>query len=159
MAKDAHAQEGYQKPPAAVLKVLNAPVTARASVGRARDIVLFYSPVLYPPIADLAQPFVRLAGLRIDTATNGPHNAPQFDNLILKRVDNGQETKLDLPPAFNVSLPLWSPGGHRIAFTHATQSGIELWLADALTGKAAAVSGVKLNAAFSSAGPSEATGP
>ena len=151
----ARAQDHYQKPPDAVLKVLNAPVPPRASVGRTRDIVLLYSPVLYPSIADLAQPFVRLAGLRIDVATNGPHNGPRFNNLVLKTVADGHEEKIDLPTGFDVSQPFWSPEGHAIAFTHATNSGIELWLADARTGKAAAVRGVKLNAAFSAMGPSE----
>jgi dipeptidyl aminopeptidase/acylaminoacyl peptidase len=149
-------QDTYQKPPEVVLKVLNAPVTPRASVGRARDIVLLYTPVLYPSIAELAQPFVRLAGLRIDAATNGPHNAPRFKNLVLKSVADGHEQKIDLPAGFAVSQPLWSPEGHTIAFTHATANGVELWIADARTGKAAAVRGVKLDAAFSAVG---ATGP
>jgi dipeptidyl aminopeptidase/acylaminoacyl peptidase len=153
------AQDGYQKPTAAVLKVLNAPVTPRASVGRARDFVLFYSPVLYPPIAEISQPFERLAGLRIDVATNGPHNAPRFNNLVLKRVEDGQQQNVDLPADFYVSQPFWSPEGHTIAFTHASRSGIELWLLDARTGKAAAVPGVKLNSAFSSVGPSEERRP
>jgi hypothetical protein len=159
LAGGAHAQDSYQKPPQAVLKVLNAPVTPRASVGRARDIVLLYEPVLYPPIAELAQPFVRLAGLRIDVANNGPHNAPRFDNLVLKRVADGQQQKVDLPAGFYVSQPFWSPEGHTIAFTHAAGSGVELWLADARTGKAAAVKGVKLNAAFSAMGFSEENRP
>lgn len=50
----AQTQDAYQKPPEAVRKVLNAPVTSHASVGRARDTVLLYEPVLYPPIAELA---------------------------------------------------------------------------------------------------------
>ena len=145
------AQDSYQTPPAPILKVLNAPVTPQASVGRARDLVLLYSPVLYPSIADLAQPFARLAGLRIDAATNGPHNAPRFNNLVLKRVADGHEQQLDFPAEFYVSEPSWSPNAHTIAFTHATNSGIELWLADARTGKAAAVPGLKLNGALSAA--------
>jgi dipeptidyl aminopeptidase/acylaminoacyl peptidase len=159
LAGGAQAQDAYQKPPQAVLKVLNAPVTPRASVGRARDIVLLYEPVLYPPIAELAQPFARLAGLRIDVATNGQHNAPRFDNLVLKRVADGQEQKVDLPAGFYVSQPFWSPEGHTIAFTHTAGSGVELWLADARTGKATAVKGVKLNAAFSAMGFSEENRP
>ncbi|HKW33076.1 MAG TPA: prolyl oligopeptidase family serine peptidase [Candidatus Acidoferrum sp.] len=158
-AGEARAQDGYQKPPSAVLKVLNAPVTPRASVGRARDIVLFYSPVPYPPIADVAQPFERLAGLRIDVATNGSHNAPRFNNLLLKNVLDGHEQKIDLPAGFYGSQPFWSPEGHAIAFTHATASGVELWLADARTGKAAAIPGVRLSAAFGSLGFSEENRP
>lgn len=158
-ASAARAQDAYQKPPDAILHVLNAPVTPRASVGRARDIVLLYEPVLYPPIIELSQPFVRLAGLRIDVATNGPHNAPRFDNLVLKKTAGGQEQKVDLPAGFYVSQPFWSPEGHTIAFTHAADSGVELWLADARTGKATAVKGVKLNAAFSAMGFSEENRP
>jgi len=149
------AQDVYQEPPPAVIKVLNAPVTPRASVGRPRDIVLFYSPVLYPPIAELAKPYVRLAGLRIDIATNGPHNAPRYNNLILKTVSDGQEHPIDLPKDFYVSQPSWSPDGYTIAFTHATQSGVQLWLANARTAKAAAIKGLNLNAALIGAGPSD----
>jgi len=64
--------------------------------------------------------FVRLAGLRVDVATNGPHNAPRFNNLVLKKVADGHEEKIDLPLDFYVSQLSWSPDGHKIAFTHAT---------------------------------------
>jgi dipeptidyl aminopeptidase/acylaminoacyl peptidase len=152
-ANIACAQDTYEKAPEVVRKVLSAPVTPRASVGRARDIVLFYSPVPYPPIADVAQPFERLAGLRIDVATNGPHNPPRYNNLVLKTVADGHEQKINLPAEFYVFQPSWSPEGHTIAFTHATDAGVELWLADARTGKASSVPGLKLNAALSSVGP------
>jgi dipeptidyl aminopeptidase/acylaminoacyl peptidase len=159
LAVGARGQEGYQKPAEAVLKVLNAPVTPRASVGPDRGLVLFYTPVLYPSIAELAQPFARLAGLRIDMATNGPHSAARFNNLIFKRIEDGSEVRVDLPGNFLVSQPFWSPDRHRIAFTHATESGLELWIADASTGRAAAVPGVKLNGALSGSGIGEESAP
>src|SRR5713101_6098284 len=135
----ARAQDPYQRPPAAILDVLNAPVTPRASVGRARDVVLLYSPVLYPSIAEIAQPFARLAGLRIELATNGPHNAPRFNKLMLKRVADGVETRVAVPEGFVVSQPFWSPDGRKIALAHPTDTAIELWIADARTGAAHAV--------------------
>src|SRR5712692_10867141 len=104
----ARGQEGYQKPPKAILDVLNAPVTPRASVGRTRDVVLLYSQELYPPIADVARPFLRLAGVRIDAATNGPHNPPRYDHLALKQVADGAEKEIALPGGFIVSQPFWS---------------------------------------------------
>jgi dipeptidyl aminopeptidase/acylaminoacyl peptidase len=151
-AGSALAQRGYQRAPKAISDVLDAAVTPRASVGRARDVVLFYSPVLYPPIAELSQRFARLAGLRIDIATNGPHSAPRFNKLLLKRVADGRETQVALPSDYLVSRPFWSPDGRKIAFTHATNSAIELWIADAQTGEARAIAGVKLNAALSGRG-------
>lgn len=153
------AQDAYQKPPKAVLDVLNAPVTPRASVGRRNDIVLFYTPVLYPPIAEVSRPFARLAGYRIEVATNGPHMPPQYKGLLLKAVEGGAEHRVALPDGFMVSRPIWSPDGRKIAFTHATDSALELWVADATTGAAHAVPGVKLNGALSSMGESEEESP
>jgi dipeptidyl aminopeptidase/acylaminoacyl peptidase len=155
----ARAQDGYQKPPSAVLEVMNAPVTPRASVGQARDIVLLYTPEPYPPITEVAQPFARLAGLRIDLATNGPHNAPRFDKLVLKKAADGTEIKVGVPEGTIVSQPFWAPGGEKIAFTHAADSGIELWVANARMGEARVIAGVKLNAAMSTPGPRDENPP
>jgi len=152
-------QGAYQKPPKAVVDVLNAPVTPRASVGRRRDVVLFYTPVLYPSIAELARPFVRLAGIRIEVSTNGPHMPPQFRDLLLKKVADGTEQKVNVPEGFLVSHPIWSPDGTKIAFTHATDSGIELWVADAATGEAHAVPNARLNAVMSGLADADESSP
>jgi len=147
-SRELKAQSSYQHAPKSVQDVLNAPVTPRASLGRVRDIVLFYSPVLYPPIAELSQPFERLAGLRIDVATNGPHGAPRFNHLVLKRVADGKESRVAIPKDFLVGQPFWSPEGHTIAFTHAAANSLELWIADARTGAAHVIASVALNGAM-----------
>jgi dipeptidyl aminopeptidase/acylaminoacyl peptidase len=144
----ARAQTKYQKPPKEILDVLNAPVTPIASVSRTRDVVLFFSVVLYPPIEEISKPFARLAGERIDIATNGRHNAPHYEGLLLKRISDGTEIKIPLRPGFFVSRPFWSPDGKSFAFTHATKSAIELWVVDVRTGTPRAIPGVKLNAAL-----------
>jgi dipeptidyl aminopeptidase/acylaminoacyl peptidase len=153
------AQSGYQHAPRAVEEVLNAPSTPRASVGRTHDIVLLYSPVLYPPIGELSQRFERLAGLRIDVATNGSHAASRFNHLVLKAVADGKETRLAVPEEFLVGQPFWSPEGHTIAFTHATATALELWVSDARTGEAHALAGLVLNGAMMRFGPAGGTQP
>ncbi len=155
----ARGQEGYQKPPKAILDVMNAPGTPRASVARTRGVVLLYTPELYPPIADVARPFERLAGLRIDIGTNGPHNPPRFDNLVLKKVADGSEIKVKLPSGFFVSQPFWAPDGLHFAVTHATDIAVELWVVDARTGDASAVPGAQLNGALSTLGPGADNAP
>ena len=67
------AQQGYKKPPKEVLDVLNAPVTPGISVSPTRDNVILTTGLRYPPLADLSQPMLRLAGRRINPATNSPH--------------------------------------------------------------------------------------
>src|SRR5438128_5534403 len=101
----------YMKPPQAILDVLNAPEPPQVSVSPTRDVMLMSSQLRYPPIADVAAPMLRLAGSRIDPATNGPHRAQYSVALTLKRIADGTETKIVLPATAKVSLPRWSPNG------------------------------------------------
>src|SRR5579864_3963008 len=90
------ADEAYQKPPREIVDVLNAPATPRAVVSPAHTHVLLAEPLRYPPIADLAQPMLRLAGVRINPKNNGPHRGIVYKSLALKPLD-GPEVKIQLP--------------------------------------------------------------
>src|SRR5688572_32021870 len=83
------AQQGYKKPPKEVLDILNAPVTPEASVSPTRDNMLLRKALRYPPLADLAQPMLRLAGRRINPASNSPHRLQYSVGLTLKRIEDG----------------------------------------------------------------------
>src|SRR6266702_8273514 len=87
----------YQKPPREVLDVLNAPLTPVVSVSPQHDFAIFMSPVRYPPIAEVAQPMLRLAGIRIDSNTNGMHLAPTFTSYSIKHISDGADVKVTLP--------------------------------------------------------------
>ena len=140
------ADDVYRKPPKDVLDVLNAPATPRASVSPAHTYVLLTEPLRYPPIADLAQPMLRLAGLRINPATNGPHRALVNTSIVLKRIADGTETRLRTPAGAKLSQPKWSPDGQSFAFTATTGNAIELWVGDAATGQVHRVEGLRVNA-------------
>ena len=99
------AQEPYKKPPQAILDVLNAPQPPSISANPTRDTMMLADQRRYPPIADLAQPMLRLAGSRINPSTNGPHRGNYFVSLQLKRITDGIETKVALPPNAKVSMP------------------------------------------------------
>jgi len=138
----------YQKPPQAVLDVLNAPASAQMSVNSSRDHGILFEPVRYPPIAELAQPMLRLAGVRINPATNGPHNPPRVTNLVLKRLSDGRESKVLTPPGAKLSAPVWSPNGKHFALTNTMAGGIQLLVGDVATGTVHAIPAIKLNAAI-----------
>ena len=72
------AQEVYQKPSPQILEVLSAPLTPVAFVSPQGDDLLLAEPTSYPPIADLAQPMLRLAGLRVNPKNNALHQASYF---------------------------------------------------------------------------------
>ena len=120
--RPARAQQGYQKPPKAILDVLNAPLTPQVSVNRSRDVALLFTPALYPPIAELAQPMLRLAGLRINPANNGPHSPPRYTNLAIKRLADGAEKRVALPGDAYFGALMWSPDGKRFIFTRMAAS-------------------------------------
>ena len=135
----------YQKPPQAILDVLNAPPTPTLSLSPARTYALQGQAVRNPPIAELAQPMLRLAGVRINPKTNGLHNTVFNASLTVVKIPEGTAIKLDLPANPKLSLGPWSPDGSRFAFTNTTANGIELWIGDAATGKTHVIPGVKLN--------------
>ncbi len=111
------AQDGYKKAPPEVSSILSAPVTPVAFVSPARDAMLLATSLRYPPLADLAEPMLRLAGQRINPSNNGPHRYPYFVALSLKRLSDDSEIKIALPPGAKIGSPIWSADGKRFVFT------------------------------------------
>ena len=87
----------YQKPPKDILDVLNAPAIPSTSISPAKDKILLIEPMIYPLIAELSQPMMRIAGLRINPLTNGSHRQPYAVKVTLKNISDGKETPIDLP--------------------------------------------------------------
>ena len=139
------AQQGYKKPPKEVLDILNAPVTPGASVSPTRDNILLATSLRYPPLADLAQPMLRLAGRRINPASNSPHRFQYYVGLTLKRIADGSEVQIQVPPGAKITDIDWSEDGKHFAFANTTANRVELWVGDAATAKIRNVKGVQLN--------------
>jgi dipeptidyl aminopeptidase/acylaminoacyl peptidase len=139
------AQERYKRPPKAVMDILDAPVTPLVSVSPSRDRILLIDVVRYPPIADLAQPMLRLAGLRINPDTNGRHHPLRVTALTLKTIANGKEVKIALPHQPYAGFPSWAPDGRSFAFVNYLADGIELWIGDAANGSVRRVPTLRLN--------------
>src|SRR5262249_13463765 len=76
--------------------------------------------------------------------TNGPHRASGLAGtgiyaIVLKKIDGGAEVNVTMPPQARVSNVKFSADGSRVAFMQTKDNGIELWIADGLTGSAKAV--------------------
>ncbi len=145
------AQQGYKKPPKEVLDILNAPVTPNALVSPTRDNIILTTGLRYPPLADLSQPMLRLAGRRINPATNSPHRYQYSVALTLKRIADASEFKIEVPPNAKISSVEWSDDGKHFAFLNATANRVELWVGDAATGKIRNVKGLAINSVMGDA--------
>lgn len=143
-APDANAQQGYMKPPKQIEEVLNAQQTPNASVSPSQDYMILYRSVPYPSIADMAQPMLRLAGLRINPKTHAQHNPARFSDFVLKHIPDGAEKKIALPATGHFGAPSWAPDGKHFIFTETTLDSTKLWVGDT-AGAAHEITGVELN--------------
>ena len=146
-------EETYQKPPQAVLDVLNAPLPPQLILSPKRDMMILAQPVLYPDIADLAAPMLKLAGLRFNPNNNADRSGVRyFTSLTLKRVVDGVETPIALPAEVNrISSPSWNADSTMFYFTNDLPDRIELWVVNVATGKAHILPGLRLNPILMSA--------
>src|SRR6516165_217440 len=76
----------YKQPPKPVLEALRALPTPGISVSPQRDYAIITQSVRYPSISEVAQPMLRLAGIRIDSNTNGMHLAANYLSYTIRRL-------------------------------------------------------------------------
>src|SRR5262249_2874955 len=137
----------YQQAPDPTHDLLSAPPTPLVVVSPNSDKLLVAERLANPPISDLSQPMLRLAGLRINPATNGRHHPPRFVSLTLVDVATGKTRKVSgIPANAYLSQPEWSPDATQFAFTNTTLDAIHLWLGHVATASASSVAGIKINA-------------
>ena len=144
------AQGGYRQPPAPIAQILDAPPTPNAVPSPNREWLLLIEPSGAPSIAQVAAPFLRLAGHRVNPRTNGPHlEFGAARGLRLVRVAGGEprERRIETPETRRITGVQWSPNGAHIAFSVNGDSGIALWVADVATGRSRRLTEARLNAA------------
>ena len=65
----------YMTPPQPIAQILDAPPTPTPLVSPRRDTIALLGRANLPPIAELAEPDLKLAGYRINPRNNGPANS------------------------------------------------------------------------------------
>jgi dipeptidyl aminopeptidase/acylaminoacyl peptidase len=144
---DQTVMQGYQKAPQPISDILNARPTPLVQLSPNGKWLLVADRLANPPVADLAQPMLRIAGLRINPATNGRHHPPRLIALSLVEVATGTTRKVtSLPANPYLNVPDWSPDGTKFAFTNTVADGIELWIGNVETAKAEKLEGFKISA-------------
>jgi dipeptidyl aminopeptidase/acylaminoacyl peptidase len=133
----AFAASGYDKPPQAVLDVLHAPAPPQPLLSPTRDTILLVSWVKYPPIAQVAEPYLKLAGVRVEPRTRRKHDtpggygvAPCAQRISLVDVATSKESALTLPADGCADGFTWTADGKRFAFRNTSARAVELWMGD-----------------------------
>ncbi len=152
MASLVQAQDAtYQTPPKALADLVNTPPTPGFLVNSKGEWVIITERAANPSIAELSQPELRIAGLRINPANNGPSRGFPLINLKLRKLNGKEEIQVKgLPAKAAISNLSWSPDDAKIAFTNSTETKIELYVIDVATATARKVTDLALNAALGS---------
>jgi len=119
---------GWQTPPEEVMEVLHAPQLPRVWTAPTGEHLMLADPVTYPPLAELAAPMHKLAGIRVNPAVNDFHGRHGATSPRLVAVEGGTRVPLPLPNGAEVHNVSWTADGQHFALIvrHADHMG--LWV-------------------------------
>lgn len=138
----------FQKPSSEILALADYEPAPSVSMDTRKNFMLLsYRPV-YKSLEDLNQPEMRLAGLRINPVTNISSTTSYIYNLKIRKIKDytAEPTQVKgLPKDAKITNISWSPDDSKIAFTHTTPTGVELWVIDVASATASRITGPVLN--------------
>ncbi len=134
----------YLTPDSDIVSIIDAAPTPATvlSPDRTRAALVRYES--HPPVAQLARRYLSLGGMRLDPVIAGRQRIRRLTGISLLSLADGSERQLELPPDASVSVPAWAPDGRRFAFTCDELDGIGVWVADAESGTARQLPGLRV---------------
>lgn len=134
---DSFAQDQYMVPSQELVDLVDGVRNPSISISPDKSTILLRERPSLPSIEELAQPELRLAGIRINPMTNGPSRPGYVTGLTLRDIETGEDRIVsglpDNPKIMNVS---WSPDGDYFAFLLIMDNSLDLWIADVSTASA-----------------------
>ena len=147
---DAYAQEdlNYQVPPQDILELVDVDLAPITLITEDREYMVFVYRKAYKSIAELSEEEMRLGGLRINPKTNIGSRTRFYTGMKVMKVGKDEEARAvsGLPDEARIANLSWSPDESKIAFTHTTSEGTELWYLDLKKARASRLLGPVLNA-------------
>lgn len=139
----------YKKPPKEIYDLVTAKPSPGVSIDNKGEWMLLLERSDMPSVEDLAQPELRIAGLRINPNNYGSSRSAYTIGLSLKNIVTNQEFKITgLPADLKASNVQWSPNEDKIAFNNTTKNSIDLYIIDVKTKKALKINKQSVNAIF-----------
>jgi len=142
---------GYQMPPQILADIIDAAPTPGVYLSPDKEWLLQLERAGNPSIEEVAQPELRLAGLRINPRSNGPSRVRNLNGLKFLNLKDGQERLVTgLPDEPKITSVGWSPDGKRVSFVLNIDDDLSLWYAELKDGKAKQVTkkDTRLNAVY-----------
>ncbi len=127
----------YQKPSAEILALADYVRAPTVTMDSKKEFMLLSYRDTYKSLNDLNQEEMRLGGLRINPVTNISSTISYINNLKIRKISAQDEIQVSgLPQNPRIAYISMSPNEKKIAFTHTTDKGVELWVLDVETAQA-----------------------
>ncbi len=144
---DAQTDLSYQTPDAAILEWADAPMTPAIRVTTDGEYMVLLDRDKFKTIVDLSDKELRLGGLRINPVTNISSRVTYYKGMAVQKVGDKNKTLVKgLPDTPRLTNFMLSPDEEYIAFTHTTETGVELWILNLKSATAKKLSNDNLNA-------------
>ena len=147
-SSDEVARSTYRLPPEPIPTILDATPTPALVLSPDRQWLGWLARRGLPPVAELAEPELPLAGVRINPRTNARSRQSHLVSISFGRLDGTEPLPADLPPNARIAHPRWSPDSRHLALVNTGEEGLELWIAEAETGRCQRLPTPPLNAAL-----------
>ncbi len=136
----------YQTPPKEIYDLVMAKPTPGVTFDKKGQYMLVLERSSMPSVEDLAQPELRIAGLRINPNNFGPSRSAYITGFIVKEMTTGNEFKVTgLPANLKAGNLQWSPNEDKAAFTNTTNTAIDIYVIDIKAHKATRVNKAAAN--------------
>ncbi|MGB4397975.1 MAG: prolyl oligopeptidase family serine peptidase [Daejeonella sp.] len=141
----------YRVPPKEISDLLLAKPTPSISMDGKAEWILFSERNSYPSVEELALPEYRIAGLRINPNNFSPSRQSFINNFTLQNFKTKQSFQVSgLPQPLLAGSVSWNPSENKIVFTNTTAKGVDLYMIDVATKKAAKINKQHLNVVLGS---------
>lgn len=137
----------YQKPSKEILDLADYERAPSVTMDTKKEYMLLSYRNTYKTLDELNQEELRLGGLRINPITNISSTVTYINNIKVRKIKDKNEIQVTgLPQNPKISNISWSPDEKKIAFTHTTATGVELWVLDMASAKATKLTEANVNA-------------
>jgi hypothetical protein len=121
-------QSLWQSPPPPIDQMLGGLETPTVLLSPNQQWLVELQRPLLCSIAELTQPEVAIAGLRINPKSSCLSRTSPYTVLTLKSIGSNTDVPLDLPENYRFLYPSWSANGQHLALSLVQETGLELWI-------------------------------
>lgn len=138
----------WLSPPEPIQKILDTPSPPAISLSPQRTWLLELTQLIMPPIAQLAEPKLPLAGFLINPKLHALSKINFYYGMRLRRLEDGNWISIELPELARISFFKWSADEKHLAFALTQGKGLELWVLELATLRARPLTSAILNATY-----------